>query len=89
MKKQFSVIAAALLPNGKVIVSGSLLGTTLPSPGERGKAMTPDGEIQVEVNSIPILDPVPKDPDKRALQVIILKGDHRKLEGITLQFASD
>lgn len=86
MKAQFSILDFNVLQNGKIVVVGVAVGR-LVIAGQRGKASTELGHLDVEVVSVALVDPPPADPNAQMLQLKVLAGDPNWLKGARLEFA--
>ena len=85
MKSQFTVQGTVNLPNGDLVLTGSIIGQRL-TPGQRAVLITPSGDIEVEILSIGVGDPNLEKPDMQMVLSKILRGNYRLLKGATLSF---
>jgi len=81
MSAQLTVINVTVLSNGKVLLVGNLQGA---EPPMGTKASTASGEIEIEIVSQAIVDPVERESSNKLFQVQLLKGDIRLLKGQVL-----
>lgn len=84
-KSKLTIIEMSTLPNGKILVGGSVVGSPL-TAGKRGYAITSSGELKVEVVSVGIVDSTRAKPNMQALQIKVLHGNKDALKGATLEF---
>lgn len=79
----FLVEEVGLLQRGKIALVGVSDGQPL-KPGMRAVIATSAGELTVEVVSVGIVDPPPRNPNEKLLQVRVSGGDPKSLKSHTL-----
>jgi hypothetical protein len=85
MKTQFSIFSTCDLPDGTVLLAGHVAGPLLAAT-QRGCAATASGEVEIEVLSLGLTDPLLDKPDVQTLRARVVAGDGRSLKGAILNF---
>jgi len=85
MKTQFAIFSTCNLPDHRVLLAGHVVGPSL-AAGQRGRGSTASGEVEIEILSLGLTDPLIDKPNVQSLQVRILTGDGGSLKGVTLNF---
>jgi hypothetical protein len=79
METMFQIAELTILQNGKVAVVGVSQGPVV-KVGMRATAATAVGVLNIQVVSIGIVDPPPKNQNTKLLQLQVTGGDPRLLE---------
>jgi len=85
MKSQFTVQGTVNLPDGNIVLTGSVIGQRL-TPGQRAVLASASGNIEVEILSVGVGDPNLEKPDMQMVLSKVVRGDCRLLRSATLNF---
>lgn len=89
MKTQFTIATARELPDGSVMVSGSVEGPFLSTVGQHGYASIAGGNVEVVIAGIGVVDPNFLTKERQGILIKMVEGTANLLVGITLEFDTD
>ena len=89
MNTCFAVSEASALPDGTLMVRGTVVEGPRLIVGQRGEAELPHGCIKAEVIGVGVVDRNLDVTGRQGLLLRIWEGDPRCLKGLILQFASE
>lgn len=85
MKTQLVILEKSVLPDGRILVAGSITGQPL-TTGRIGHASVESSHTEIEIVSVGIVDSTRVNPNMQALQIKIRKGCEGVLPGTIFEF---
>jgi hypothetical protein len=86
MITHYKVNEAAMLSNGSVMISGSIIAGPRLAIGQEGTTITSEQSIRVLVVGTGVVNPNLTPPDRQGIVAKLLQGDVESLKRLTLAF---